>query len=48
VETVLVPRYYRGRLLGFVQRDDITGLMQAVGQLGRCGPMPGAGPGGEK
>jgi len=37
-ETVLVPRYYRGRLLGFVQRDDITRLMHAAAQLGKYGP----------
>lgn len=35
VETLLVPRYYRGRLIGYVQRDDLTGLMARLGRLDR-------------
>ena len=32
IETVLVPRFYRGRLVGYVQRDDFSG---AIGRLAR-------------
>jgi hypothetical protein len=35
IETVLVPRHYRGRLVGFVQREDTAGAMRALGQLDR-------------
>jgi hypothetical protein len=35
VETVLVPRYYRGRLVGFVQREDVAGAMRLLGRLDR-------------
>ncbi len=35
IETLLVPRFYRGRLIGFVQRDDVSGLMRALRQLDR-------------
>jgi len=30
-----VPRFYRGRLIGFVQRDDVTGLMARLSGLDR-------------
>jgi hypothetical protein len=35
VETLLVPRYYRGRLIGFVQREDVHGAMRLLGRLDR-------------
>jgi hypothetical protein len=35
IETVLVPRYYRGRLIGFVQREDLAGAMRLLRQLDR-------------
>lgn len=35
VETLLVPRHYRGRLIGFVQREDVAGAMRVLGQLDR-------------
>lgn len=35
IETILVPRYYRGRLVGYVQREDESGLMRTLGQLYR-------------
>ena len=35
IETVLVPRYYRGRLVGFVQREDTAGAMRILGRLDR-------------
>ncbi|MDQ3140505.1 MAG: helix-turn-helix domain-containing protein [Pseudomonadota bacterium] len=35
IETLLVPRFYRGRLIGFVQRDDTRGLMAHIGRLDR-------------
>ena len=34
-ETWLVPRYYRGRLIGFVQRDDNRSAMRALLALDR-------------
>ena len=34
-ETLLVPRYYRGRLIGFVQRDDNRSAMRALLALDR-------------
>lgn len=34
-ETLLVPRYYRGRLVGFVQREDAAGAMRILGMLDR-------------
>ena len=33
IETLLVPRYYRGRLIGFVQREDVQGAMRLLGRL---------------
>ncbi|HEY0130503.1 MAG TPA: hypothetical protein VGB57_03790 [Allosphingosinicella sp.] len=35
IETLLVPRYYRGRLIGFVQREDLRGLMARLSRLDR-------------
>lgn len=35
IEQILVPRYYRGRLVGFVQRDDVAGAMRQLGLLDR-------------
>jgi hypothetical protein len=35
IETLLVPRFYRGRLIGYVQRDNLTGLMARLRQLDR-------------
>lgn len=35
IETILVPRYYRGRLIGFVQREDTAGAMRLLTQLDR-------------
>jgi hypothetical protein len=34
-ETLLVPRYYRGRLIGFVQREDVSGAMRQLARLDR-------------
>jgi len=34
-DTLLVPRFYRGRLLGYVLRDDLTGLVAALSRLDR-------------
>ena len=35
IETILVPRYYRGRLVGFVQREDVGGAMRKLALLDR-------------
>jgi hypothetical protein len=35
VETLLVPRYYRGRLVGYVQREDLSGAMARLARLDR-------------
>jgi hypothetical protein len=35
VETVLVPRTYRGRLIGFVQREDHSGMIAKLRRLDR-------------
>lgn len=35
IATVLVPRFYRGRLVGYVQREDLSGTMAALGRLDR-------------
>jgi hypothetical protein len=35
IETILVPRTYRGRLIGFVQREDLAGAMRVLGRLDR-------------
>lgn len=34
-ETMLVPRFYRGRLVGFVQRKDNAGALRALADLDR-------------
>jgi len=36
IETVLVPRFYRGRLIGFVQREDLSGAMRTLAALDRA------------
>ena len=44
IETILVPRYYRGRLVGFVQREDVAGAMRLLGRLDRLAErLDGAG-----
>jgi hypothetical protein len=35
METLLVPRFYRGRLIGFVQREDTAGAMRLLRHLDR-------------
>jgi hypothetical protein len=35
IETIWVPRTYRGRLVGFVVREDVRGAMRRLGQLDR-------------
>ena len=35
IETILVPRYYRNRLVGFVQREDIGNAMRRHAELER-------------
>jgi hypothetical protein len=35
IEEIWVPRYYRGRLVGFVVREDLRGAMRRLGQLDR-------------
>jgi hypothetical protein len=35
VETLLVPRTYRGRLIGFVQREDFSGMIAKLRRLDR-------------
>lgn len=44
VETLLVPRYYRGRLVGFVQREDLAGAMRVLEQLDRLADRVGDDP----
>lgn len=34
-ETILVPRFYRGRLVGFVQRQDNQAALRALAELDR-------------
>jgi hypothetical protein len=43
IETLLVPRFYRGRLVGFVQREDTAGAMRALRQLDRLADRLGDG-----
>jgi hypothetical protein len=33
IDTLLVPRFRRGRLIGFVQREDVSGLVRALRHL---------------
>jgi hypothetical protein len=35
IETLLVPRFYRGRLIGFVEREDVAGAMRTLARLDR-------------
>jgi hypothetical protein len=35
IETLLVPRFYRGRLIGFVQREDVSSAMARLRRLDR-------------
>lgn len=35
VGTLLVPRHYRGRLIGYVLREDLSGAMARLGRLDR-------------
>ena len=35
IETIWTPCYYRGRLIGFVAREDVRGAMRRLGQLDR-------------
>lgn len=35
LETMLVPRTYRGRIVGFVQREDTSAALRTLGQLDR-------------
>lgn len=35
VETLLVPRHFRGRLIGFVQRDEFRGVIAGLDRLDR-------------
>lgn len=44
IETLLVPRYYRGRLIGFVQREDLAGAMRLLLRLDRLADRLGDGP----
>lgn len=41
IEEIWVPRYYRGRLVGFVVREDVRGAMRRLGQLDRIAEWPG-------
>ena len=34
-ETLLVPRFYRGRMVGYVLREDLSGLMSTLRRLDR-------------
>jgi hypothetical protein len=43
LETILVPRFYRGRLIGFVQREDTAGAMRVLRQLDRFAARLGEG-----
>ncbi|HYD38664.1 MAG TPA: hypothetical protein VEA60_13690 [Allosphingosinicella sp.] len=44
IETLLVPRFYRGRLIGFVQREDVAGAMRLLRRLDRLADRLGADP----
>jgi len=43
IETILVPRHYRGRLVGFVLREDVAGAMRVLGRLDRLAERLGGG-----
>ena len=44
IDTVLVPRFYRGRLVGYVQRDDLSGAMARLARLDRLADRLAADP----
>jgi hypothetical protein len=44
IDTILVPRTYRGRLVGFVQREDVAGAMRLLGRLDRLADRIGDDP----
>jgi hypothetical protein len=44
IDTILVPRTYRGRLVGFVQREDVAGAMRLLGRLDRLADQIGDDP----
>ena len=44
IETILVPRYYRGRLIGFVEREDMAGAMRLLRRLDRLAERIGDDP----
>ena len=35
IDTILVPRFYRGRLVGYVQREDVRSAMRTLTRLER-------------
>lgn len=41
IETILVPRHYRGRLVGFVLREDVAGAMRLLKRLDRLAEQLG-------
>ena len=44
IESMLVPRFYRGRLVGFVQREDHRAVMRTLARLDRlAGPLEATG-----
>ena len=43
IETLLVPRFYRGRLIGFVQREDTAGAIRLLRRLDRLADRLGDG-----
>lgn len=45
-ETLLVPRFYRGKMIGFVQRADDRALLRTLRQLDRIADRAAARPGG--
>lgn len=44
LDTILVPRTYRGRLIGYVLREDASGLMQKLAHLDRMAEQIGSRP----
>jgi len=36
--TLMVPRFYRGRMIGYVLREDLSALMSALRRLDRLAP----------
>lgn len=35
IDTILVPRFYRGKLVGYVQREDLRSAMRTLSRLDR-------------